>query len=72
MEPNAAARLVRKHLTPPVALARAVVRAAGPSEATGAHRSTGNGVRVHAIWFAALSLAALLAVLAAAALATLR
>ncbi len=65
------ARPLRKHLTPPRAVARAVVRATDPGTA-GAHRASGNGVRVHAIWFAALSFVGLVVVLTAAALASAR
>lgn len=71
MDTSASARPVRKHLTPPRAIARAIAEVAAPGT-SGAHRSRGNGVRVHAIWFAALSLVGLVLVLTAAALASAR
>ncbi|HWJ09238.1 MAG TPA: hypothetical protein VNS46_07660 [Nocardioides sp.] len=69
MTRTAAARPLRRHLTPPATLSRAVARpAAAPSRSPG----HGNGVRVHAIYFAVVSLAGLLLVLAAAAMASTR
>jgi len=56
MAKNAAARPVRRHLTQPV----------------GHHAGPGNGVRVHAIYFAAVSLVALLLALGAAIVTTAR
>ena len=61
----------RRHLIPPQVVARAVLH----PEARAAHRDGhphghGNGVRLHAIWFALASLVALVLVLTAAALAT--
>jgi hypothetical protein len=71
MNRTAAARPLRRHLTPPRDLTRAVDRAAaGTSPSHRQGRGHGNGVRVHAIYFAAVSLTGLLLVLVAAAVAT--
>lgn len=67
MDKSATARPLRKHLSQPRAVS-------WPVERTGSSRAHGhgNGVRVHAIYFAAVSLVGLLVVIAAAALATTR
>jgi hypothetical protein len=68
MVQSAAAKPDRKHLNRRRAVSWPVDRGAG------AHRlpGHGNGVRVHAIYFAAVSLVGLLTVLAAVALASTR
>jgi len=67
MEPVSPRPPRRRHLHSAEALARAVASLRDPA-VTGVHRR-GNGVRVHALSFAAASLAALLLVMASIALA---
>jgi hypothetical protein len=58
----------RKHLVSPEALARATTAIASPGLA-GMHKQ-GNGVRLHGLYFAVVSLVALLLVIAAVVLAS--
>lgn len=63
-----ASKPVRKHLLSPQAMARA---SAIPADLDlTRHRGQGNGVRVHALYFTAVSLLTLLVAIAAVALAT--
>lgn len=66
MDKSSAVRPRRKHLTEPRAVSWPVERTGGRAP------GHGNGVRVHAIYFAVVSLAGLLLVLTAVALSTAR
>lgn len=63
MDTKASARPVRRQLIQPPAVAVPLDRHDGGTRHSAGH---GNGVRVHAIYFAAVSLAALLLILGAA------
>lgn len=67
MDENRAARPLRRHLLTPQALAKAAATRADVDLTR--HHGQGNGLRVHALYFAVVSLVGLVLVIVAAALA---